>query len=91
MAWFEYQDTLEIQNAPSLYGPVSYTLMAKQGMALLTLDTSAVPSKGFALVPPFPIYMPQVEIDGRKIIADMDIERRGEIPVPSGAISIRVD
>ena len=83
-------DALEVRDAPTYHGPVSYSVAMRERESELLLDTSAAPSKGFILSALIPSYEPEVVIDGKKLKADLNFARRQEIPLPPGALSVKV-
>jgi hypothetical protein len=90
-AWLDLQDTLGVRNAPTYFGTVSYTLKTEKRISQLLLDTSAAPPRGFALVPPVPSLAPKVKMDGVPFRGDLNFERKREITLLPGTLSVEVD
>jgi hypothetical protein len=88
--WFEFMDALEVRDAPTYHGLVSYSIALRERQSELLLDTSAAPPKGFILSALIPSYEPEVVIDDQKVKADLNFPRRQEIPLPPGAQSVKV-
>ena len=88
--WFRYGDALQIRNAPTYFGLVSYSVKTVERESILILDTPAMPPGGFVLKPLVPSYSPTLEIDGRKIRGDLNFERKQELFIPPGSFIVKV-
>lgn len=83
--WYDYQQTTGIVNAPTRFGPVSFSLFCEGLKAELKLDSTASPMKGFALVPVGALVEPNVVlIDGKQMVADYNFKRLRQVPFPAG-------
>ncbi|MFH1999064.1 MAG: hypothetical protein ABIK28_05240, partial [Planctomycetota bacterium] len=88
--WVDFPEGVGIRMAPTRFGSVSYTLKTVKKISELYLDSTARPPRGFALAPVLPSIKPAVEIDGKRVMEDIDFKRRQYVPIPAGTQSARV-
>jgi len=89
-SWFDSGEAINIKSAPTRFGKVSFSLGIREGKTELLLDTFAAPPNGYALILPATYFDPEVEIDGQRVLGDLNFTKKQEIPIPAGTLSVRV-
>lgn len=89
--WVESGAPLGVAGMPTYQGPVSFTVQTDKRHSVINLETTAAPPKGIHLAPVLPSVEVVVEIDGRRVRADLDFERRQVLTLPPGTLLVRVD
>jgi hypothetical protein len=88
--WVDSGFLLGIEGMPTYHGPVSFSVTTEKRHSVINVETAAAPPKGIRLAPVIPSIEPVVEIDGRRVKADLDFERRQVLTLPPGTLLVRV-
>lgn len=65
--WLDKDNTLSVQDLPTYFGTISYTMKADKGKVIINIAGNALPENGFIFKSPYlKKDIKQVEIDGKK-------------------------